>query len=733
MEKVIQKDTSQICIQNFSEYMKECITARDYPKLDGLKESQQAILLSLYDTKAFDKARQQKSLYVCGIAQKDYHEHGDAGLYQVATNLVGDLEPLVTIGGYDKPKVSSQPPAMRYTSMYLSKLANEYLTGIEVSEMEYNYDGTKLKPKYIMPRFPYQLMKGTFGIAVGWKSVVLPFNAHELLDACKVLVDNPNASTEELMEVIKGPDISNNTTVYLKKQALRTLFEEGYGIVAVECGVRVEGDTIIIEDVPWLANVEDFYEQLRKKADPKYENSNQALPFIDTDVKSFIFTGKEGNYIKFRVKKGYDVDEAVQELYNKTQLRQKYVIKLNYLVDGDKIELFSIRDLLKLSIQANYMYFTKKYNQELEKIDAQMLVTRALIKLIDNKDWFNSEKVLFNKNKIQMLIDRGFTKEEAEVIFKNNNLNRVSDKETLEAELDMLEKERQRVLHLLSEENIKIETKKYFDYIKTLTSPRRSKVEYVSESFNPKKVRKIKIVDNTPVTVAFTNTGYLQALQYSPDLGMELGKFDLTDNDIVLGKIYTTMDSEIVVITEHYYNKIKVKDIYENPKIHVMKFLGEHEIKGIYNLDGYNKIFITNYGRVKRLNTSELEFSNRSVLGSDFLPGEVIITTLYEDLFDIENNALDILTAKGYYQKFDLSTLSYTKRQSRFNLMLTLKEGDYILDLNISPKENNSVTVTLADGTSVTYVIDNPYKSPYKSGTLLTSKEILGFTRTANE
>lgn len=729
MEKVLQKDTARICMENFSEYMKECITNRDYPKLDGLKESQQAILLSLNDTKAKDKAHQQKSLYVCGIAQKDYHEHGDAGLYQVATNLVGDLEPLVVIGGYDKPKVSSQPPAMRYTSMYLSKLANEYLTGIEVSEMEYNYDGTKLKPKYIMPRFPYQLMKGTFGIAVGWKSVVLPFNAHELLDACKYLVDNPNATTEELMEIIKGPDISNNTTVYLKKQALKTLIEEGYGVVALECGVRVEGDTVIIEDVPWLANVEDFYEQLRRKADPKYENSNQALPFIDTDVKSFIFTGKEGNYIKFKVKKGYDIDEAITELYNKTGLRSKYVIKLNYLVDGDKIELFSIRELLDLSIKANFMYFTKKYNQELEKIDAQMLVARALIKLIGNKEWFNSEKILFRKDKIDQLISRGFTKEEAEVIFKNNNLNRVSDKETLEAELERLEKERQRILYLLSEENIKLETKNYFDYIKTLTSPRRSKVEYVSENFNPKKVKKVRIIDNTPVSVIFTNTGYMQALQYSPDLGMELGKFDIQEGEYVLGKLYTTMDSEIVVITEHYYNKVKVKDIYENPKIHVMKLLGEQEIKGIYNIDGYSKIFITNYGRVKRLHTSELEFSNRSVLGSDFLPGEFIITTLYEDLFDIENNALDILTAMGYYQKFDLSSLGYTKRQSRFNLMLTIKEGDYILDLNISDKNNNNVDVVLADDTTVTFVVDNPYKSPYKNGTLLTTKGVKMFNR----
>ena len=369
--------------KSFLDYAMTVITMRALPDVrDGLKPVHRRILFAMNDLGLSYSARFRKSAAVVGDVLGKYHPHGDSSVYEAMVKMAQDFSyryPLVAGQGNFGSLDGDAPAAMRYTEAKMSRIATEMLRDINKETVDFvpNYDSTKKEPTVLPAAIPALLLNGTLGIAVGMATNIPPHNLNELIDALVFLIDNKNATTDDLLQFVKGPDFPTGGMVFGQKE-LQHAYTSGRG------GVVCRGDAEIVEDkqtqiiitsIPYRVNKATLVENIADLVRLKKIEGIKGLRDESTkdirvviDLKNDAFPQKILNYV-----------------YKHTDLETSFHFNLVALVDGAP-QTLSLKTILKEFINHREIIIVRRITYELKKAEERAHILAGLKKALDHID-----------------------------------------------------------------------------------------------------------------------------------------------------------------------------------------------------------------------------------------------------------------------------------------------------------------------------------------------------------
>ena len=370
---------------SFIDYAMSVITDRALPDVrDGLKPVHRRILFSMNEKGLTASAKTRKSATVVGDVLGAYHPHGDASVYDAMVKLAQDFStryPLIVGQGNFGSIDGDGAAAYRYTEAKMSRVASELLADIDKNTVDFkaNYDGTKKEPVVLPAALPNLLLNGTLGIAVGMATNIPPHNLAEVVDATVRLIDNEDATTEDLLEDIKGPDFPTGGIIF-NKQDIHHAYATGRGpIVARGVADIVENKQgnfqIVITEIPYRVNkstlIEKIADLVREK---KIEGIKGLRDESTTDIR-----------IVIDLKGGSQPQKILNSLYKHTQLEETFHVNIVALVDGVP-QTLSLKSMLQEFIKHRQIVVKRRAEFDLEKALAREHILLGLSKALDHID-----------------------------------------------------------------------------------------------------------------------------------------------------------------------------------------------------------------------------------------------------------------------------------------------------------------------------------------------------------
>ena len=378
--------------QSFMNYTMSVITARAVPDVrDGLKPVQRRVLYAMDQLGLNSDKPHRKSARIVGEAMGKYHPHGDSSIYDTLVVLSQDFKKgmaLVDGHGNFGSIEGDGAAAMRYTEARLKKFTQDvYLADMNLNVVDFvpNFDETEKEPAVLPVRIPNILVNGSEGIAVGMTTSIPTHNLAEVIDAMKVMIENPEVTTEELLIFLKGPDFPTGGIVTNKSDLLE-IYSTGKGKIKLRGKANIEyaskktdRDKIVITEIPYTmigANIPKFMSDLATLVETK------KLPDI-VDISNE--SNKEGIRIVVEIKKGADPEKTLQGIYKKTKLEDTFGVNMLVISDG-KPEVMGLNAILQKCIDFQVEINTRKYNSLLVKENENKEIQEGLIRAIDVLD-----------------------------------------------------------------------------------------------------------------------------------------------------------------------------------------------------------------------------------------------------------------------------------------------------------------------------------------------------------
>ena len=387
-EKILRTEYSEEMQRSYMNYSMSVITARAIPDArDGLKPVQRRVLYDMRELHLDHDKPHRKSARIVGDTMGKYHPHGDSSIYETLVVMSQNFKKgmaLVDGHGNFGSIEGDGAAAMRYTEARLEKFAEEvYLKDLDKTvNFVPNYDETEKEPEVLPVRVPNLLINGAEGIAVGMSTSIPPHNLGEVVDVVQAYIDNPEVTTQELMELMPGPDFPTGGVI-ANKSELPQVYETGMGKIKlrgkfeVELGKRkADKDKLIISEIPYtmigaginkfLVDVADLVES--KKLTDVVDISNQS--------------NKEGIRIVLELRKDADIDKIKNILYKKTKLEDTFGVNMLAIADG-RPETLNLKGILRNFLNFQYENTERKYNVLLQKEMDKKEVQEGLIAACD--------------------------------------------------------------------------------------------------------------------------------------------------------------------------------------------------------------------------------------------------------------------------------------------------------------------------------------------------------------
>ena len=391
-EQIIKTEFSDIMQKSYIDYAMSVICQRALPDVrDGLKPVQRRVLYAMQELGLSADKPHRKSARIVGDTMGKYHPHGDSSIYEALVVMEQDFKkgmPLVDGHGNFGSIEGDGAAAMRYTEAKLQKFTQEvYLADMDknVVDFQSNFDETEKEPVVLPVRIPNLLINGAEGIAVGMTTSIPPPNLSEVVDGVKAYMDNPDITTEELMEYVKGPDFPTGGIVVNQKE-LRNIYETGSGKMKLRGKVhfekakkRSERDKLVITEIPYTmigANISKFIADVVGLIENKTTSD-----IVDVSNES----SKEGIRIVLELRRNADVERLENLLYKKTRLEDTFGVNMLAIANG-RPELLSLKDIISYHTRFHYEVLTRKYETLLKKELEQKEIKEGLIKASDMID-----------------------------------------------------------------------------------------------------------------------------------------------------------------------------------------------------------------------------------------------------------------------------------------------------------------------------------------------------------
>jgi DNA gyrase subunit A len=375
--------------RSYLDYAMSVIVGRALPDArDGLKPVHRRVLFGMHEQNNDWNRPFKKSARIVGDVMGKYHPHGDQSIYDTIVRMAQpfSLRHLLVDGQGNFGSVDGDnAAAMRYTEIRLAKIAHEMLADLDKETVDFapNYDGSEKEPVVLPTKLPNLLVNGSAGIAVGMATNIPPHNLNEVVDACHHLLKNPEASIDELMEIIPAPDFPTAGIIY-GLSGVREGYRTGRGKVVMRAKCHFEDidrgqrQAIIVDEIPYQVNKKNLLERI---AELVHEKKLEGISHIQDE------SDKSGMRVVIELKRGEVPEVVLNNLYKQTQLQDSFGINMVALVDNQP-KLCNLRDLIEIFLEHRREVVTRRTVYELRKARERGHVLEGLAVALANIDEF---------------------------------------------------------------------------------------------------------------------------------------------------------------------------------------------------------------------------------------------------------------------------------------------------------------------------------------------------------
>ncbi|MGO3732166.1 MAG: DNA gyrase subunit A [Vagococcus sp.] len=697
--------------ESFIDYAMSVIVSRALPDVrDGLKPVHRRILYGMNEMGVTPDKAHKKSARIVGDVMGKYHPHGDSAIYESMVRMAQPFSyrnMLVDGHGNFGSVDGDGAAAMRYTEARMSKIAVEMLRDINKNTVNFqnNYDETEREPEVLPSRFPNLLVNGTTGIAVGMATNIPPHNLVEVIDAIKVLMDNADATTADLMEALPGPDFPTGGLV-MGKSGIRKAYETGRGSIIVRAKADIEEmkngkERIIVTEIPYMVNKARLIERI---ADLHREKRIEGI----TDLRDE--SSREGMRIVIEVRRDVSASVVLNNLYKLTSLQTSFGFNMLAIVKGVP-KVLGLKPILEYYLEHQEEVIVRRTEFDKNKAEARAHILEGLRIALDHIDEIihtirSSESDEVAK---QSLITKFSLSDRQSQAILDMRLRRLTglEREKIEneyqnllvviADLKDILANHHRVLEIISTELEEIQ-QKYGD-------ARRTEL-LVGEVLS---LEDEDLIEEEDIVITLTHNGYVKRLastefrtQHRGGRGVQ--GMGVHADDFVENLVSCSTHDTLLFFTDT--GKVYRAKGYEIPEygrtakgIPVINLLGidsSEKIEAIISVEGKAEenqylFFTTRLGTVKR--TAVTEFANIRTNGLKAIGLKENDALINVALTDGHENII-IGTHLGYSVTFNEEAVRSMGRSAAGVRGIRLRENDYVIGMDIIGEDSEVLVIT---------------------------------------
>ncbi|HEW7970434.1 TPA: DNA gyrase subunit A [Streptococcus pneumoniae] len=696
---------------SFIDYAMSVIVARALPDVrDGLKPVHRRILYGMNELGVTPDKPHKKSARITGDVMGKYHPHGDSSIYEAMVRMAqwwSYRYMLVDGHGNFGSMDGDSAAAQRYTEARMSKIALEMLRDINKNTVDFvdNYDANEREPLVLPARFPNLLVNGATGIAVGMATNIPPHNLGETIDAVKLVMDNPEVTTKDLMEVLPGPDFPTGALV-MGKSGIHKAYETGKGSIVLRSRTEIETtktgrERIVVTEFPYMVNKTKVHEHIVRLVQ---EKRIEGITAVRDE------SNREGVRFVIEVKRDASANVILNNLFKMTQMQTNFGFNMLAIQNGIP-KILSLRQILDAYIEHQKEVVVRRTRFDKEKAEARAHILEGLLIALDHID------------EVIRIIRASETDAEAQAELMSKF--KLSERQT-QAILDM------RLRRLTGLERDKIQSE-YDDLLALiadladiLAKPERvsqiikDELDEVKRKFSDKRRTELMVgqvlslededlIEESDVLITLSNRGYIKRLDQDEFTAQKRGGrgvqgTGVKDDDFVRELVSTSTHDHLLFFT----NKGRVYRLkgYEIPEygrtakglpvVNLLKLDEDESIQTVINVESDRSddaylFFTTRHGIVKR--TSVKEFANIRQNGLKALnlkdEDELINVLLAEGDMDII-----IGTKFGYAVRFNQSAVRGMSRIATGVKGVNLREGDTVVGASLITDQDEVLVIT---------------------------------------
>ena len=709
IEKIREYTLEDIMGERFGSYSKYIIQERAIPDArDGLKPVQRRILYSMYKEKNTYERPYRKSAKTVGDVIGNYHPHGDSSIYEAMVRMSQEWKsryPYIDMHGNNGSIDGDSPAAYRYTEARLSKISNEMLRDINRDTVEFapNFDDSLKEPTVLPARFPALLVYGTQGISAGYATNIPPHNLGEVIDAAIYLIDNSEATLDELMNFVKGPDFPTGAIIEGKK-GLLDAYQTGKGKIIIKSKYEFEeknGKTsLVITEIPYEVNkallvkkIDDI--RLDKKIDGIVEVRDESAQ----DIR-----------IVIDLKKGVNKEFLVNFLLKNTDMQISYNFNMVAIVKK-RPKLLGLKSALKAFIDHQQEVVRRRSEFDLAHAKKELHILDGLKKCLSILDEV-IKTIRASKNKSDakenLVKEYAFSYEQAEAIV-TLQLYRLTNTDVVELEerCAVLEKIIASLTAIL--ENEKILKKVMKEELKKVKSEyNKERITEVRDEVTEIKLDTTALIPKEDTIVTISREGYIKRTSIRSYSASDIKEPLLKENDYLLGEFKMKTTDTLLVFTSfgnylyipvHTINDLKWRELGKHVS-NLVPLQEEEEIVTAIPVSDFNDkkniILATSQGMIKSTSLADFKLTRYSKATScmKLKDNDKLIDAFYDT-----KDEIFIETSKGYGLWFSKDEIPVVGIKAGGVKAITLKDDSVTSILNFNESDNKYLAIVTDKGT----------------------------------
>ena len=708
-QTIIDVDLEKEMRKSYIDYAMSVIVSRALPDVrDGLKPVHRRILYAMYEDNLTADKPYRKSATTVGNVLGRYHPHGDASVYDALVRLAQDFSlryPLVDGHGNFGSVDGDPPAAYRYTEARMAKLAANMLSDIEKDTVDFvpNYDD-KMKEPFVLPsRFPNLLVNVSSGIAVGMATNIPPHNLREVCQAICYVIDNPEATLEDICRFIKGPDFPTGGII-MGRAGIRAAYATGRGRIIVRCRAEIEEHSqgrfrIVITELPYMVNKARLIENI---ADLHKERRVEGI----TDLRDE--SDRDGMRIVIELRRDANPQVVLNQLYQYTQMQETFsVINLALVHNQSQPRVLTLREMLDEYIRFQYEVVERRTRYDLRRAQERAHILEGLKIACENIDEvIRIIRQSYDDAKVRLMERFDLSEVQAQAIL-DMRLGRLQglEVEKIENELDALHKKIAEYQDILAhaEKIYAIVKQELTEICDKFGDERRTEISMVENELDIED-----LIEEEQCAYTLTRLGYIKRLPVSAYRTQKRGGRGITamatrEEDIV-ETVFTASTHDHVLFFTNLGKVLRLKG-YMIPEasrtskgtniVNLLQLEGGERVTAMIPIkefcDGAYVFFATKQGVVKRTHLSDLHTARKAGVRVITLnEGDELIGVRLTDGQD----KIILCTHDGRGIRFDEKEVRTMGRSAAGVRGIRLSEGDYVVGVACDSEGQYLLTVT---------------------------------------
>ena len=696
---------------SFIDYAMSVIVARALPDVrDGLKPVHRRILYGMNELGVTPEKPHKKSARITGDVMGKYHPHGDSSIYEAMVRMAqwwSYRYMLVDGHGNFGSMDGDGAAAQRYTEARMSKIALEMLRGINKNTVDYidNYDASEREPVVLPARFPNLLVNGATGIAVGMATNIPPHNLGESIDAVKLVMDNPEATTRDIMEVLPGPDFPTGALV-MGKSGIHRAYETGKGSIVLRSRTKIEEmkngrERIVVTEFPYMVNKTKVHEHIVRLVQEKR---------IDGITAVRDESNREGVRFVIEVRRDTSAHVILNNLFKLTQMQTNFSFNMLAIQNGVP-KILSLREILLAYIEHQKEVVTRRTVFDKEKAEARAHILAGLLIALDHIDEViriirNSETDAEAQSELMAKFELSERQSQAILDMRLRRLTGL-ERDKIQSEYDELIALIADLADILAKpERVIAIIKEELDEVKRKFADDRRTELMVGEVLS---LEDEDLIEEADVLITLSNKGYIKRLNQAEFTAQKRGGrgvqgTGVKDDDFVKELVSTSTHDRLLFFT----NKGRVYRLkgYEIPEygrtakglpvVNLLKLDEGETIQTIINVqqdrsDDSYLFFTTRHGVVKRTSVTEFANIRQNGLKALNLKDEDELINVF-----LTDGAADVIigTKFGYSVRFNETAVRSMSRIATGVRGVNLRDGDQVVGAGVIAEGDEVLVIT---------------------------------------